>query len=226
MKTNSTYFSGNDGFSLIEVIVALSISSVLLLMIYSAHHAIIRSVKSVTEIAEFHENINLAIRRIDKDITSIYSSKDNKNLIFSGDNKENPPHHGMISFITINTHDIVVRGDLSSESHETDVKTVGYYLRADPEHSGLFFLMRSEKNLYDVRDEEEGTKTDTVTPNDSIVLENVTDLYFEFFAERQWDRKWQADQPPRAIRTTLKLKDYRGTDTTFVFISMPAALGG
>ncbi|MGL4370669.1 MAG: type II secretion system protein GspJ, partial [Spirochaetota bacterium] len=83
----------------------------------------------------------------------------------------------------------------------------------------LFFLMHSEKNLYDTRNED-GAAEAVAPETESLMLENVLDMKCEFTADRTWDTKWSDTAPPKAVRTTLKMKNYRGTEETFVFTTI------
>jgi prepilin-type N-terminal cleavage/methylation domain-containing protein len=221
MKKITAVLSSREGFSIIELLVALAVSSIIMLMIYSAHHAIIKTVRDLTGVAEFHENINIAIRRINRDITGMYINPDNKFVKFHVENRMTGAHLASFSFQTINPHGRVIRGDASSESHETDIKTVKYFLRSDPKFPGLFFLMREDKNLYETKSDEDASKPDEVTSFESLVLENVVDLTAECTADTQWDVRWQDGQFPRAMRITLRVKNFRGNDEEFTFIAIP-----
>lgn len=211
--------SDQSGFTLIELIVAVAISSLIMLMIYSAHKTVMSSIRDLAGIAEFHENINLTIRHMDRDISCIIVNPDNKQIKFKGENdKGGTLAGGKLNFVTVNRHSFSVLGDVESESNQTDVKAVRYYLKKDPQYQGLFFLMRSEKNLYDTKTED--GNNDTVAPEtESLVLENIVDLKFEFIGDGNWDDKWSNDNPPKAIRTTLILRNYRGKEESFIFIS-------
>lgn len=222
MKKLSRTISSTDGFSLIELVVALAVSSVIMLMIYSAHHAIIKNVTELTGVSEFHENINIAIRRMTRDIEGMYINQDNKFIKFHVENSMSGLSNASLSFQTINPHGKVIRGDASAESHETDVKSVKYFLRPDPKFAGLYFLMREEKNLYETKGEEDLSKPDEITSFESLVLENVIDLTAECTADSQWDKRWQDGQFPRAMRITLRVKNYRGNEESFVFTAIPS----
>ncbi|HEY1405737.1 MAG TPA: type II secretion system protein GspJ [Spirochaetota bacterium] len=223
MKKLQTLLASKDAFSIIEVIVALAVSSIIMIMIYSAHHAIIKTIRDLTGVAEFHESVNIAIRRIDRDLTGMYINKDNKFIKFSIENRQSGAKLGWASFVTINPHGKVIHGDASSESHETDIKSVKYFLRPDPKIEGLYLLMREEKNLYETKTEDESSKPDEITSFESLLLENVVDLSFECTSDTQWDARWQnPDQAPRAVRVTLRVRNYRGVDENFIFIAIPS----
>jgi prepilin-type N-terminal cleavage/methylation domain-containing protein len=215
-------FLNNEGFSLIEIIVAMAIGTIIMIMINTAHRSILRSVRDVTGVAEFHENVNLAIRRMDRDIESMMIRPTNKFLAMKGSNQPAELKRGILSFITVNSHEFVIEGSLGSEVHETDVKSIKYYLRPDKKYPGVNFLMRAEKNLYDTKDDDTSNDPD-IPQYESLVLENVVDLQFDFMADTQWENKWDNLNPPKQVKTTIRVKNYRGTEETYTFISLPSS---
>jgi prepilin-type N-terminal cleavage/methylation domain-containing protein len=211
----------DSGFSLLEIVVALAIGSIVMVMINSAHRTVLSSVKNVTQVAQFYENVNIAVRRMSRDIECAVFRQDNKSIVFKGDNQISPPKSGTISFVTVNRNELLVSGDLKSEYRETDVKSVQYRIRPDKRYPGLFFLVRAEKNLYDTREEDD---TSPLLPQfESLVLENVTDVEYEFSSGDSWNSKWDLPGLPAAVHITIKVKDYKGKDEVFSFTCIPMA---
>ncbi len=215
-RTNSKH-SQQSGFSLLEVLVAATVSSIILMMIYTAHRSIMFSVRDMAGIAEFYENVNLASRRIDRDLQCTLTVDDNKRLFLVGENAMSEPYKGSVSFVTAMKSDLYVSGSLSDHAHTSDIKEVGYYLKEDPVYPGIFFLMRREAPVYDEERTEGG--------HSSILLENVVDIRFEFGLANtpNWDARWDTETKtrfPDAVRTTLTVKNYRGTSETFTFVSL------
>ena len=94
-------FLGRAGFTLIEVIVATALSSVILLIVYSAHRSIMTSIFDLTGVAEFYENASLAIQRIDRDLSYAFSHKFNERVCFIGENQMGSTANGRLDFITM-----------------------------------------------------------------------------------------------------------------------------
>lgn len=205
---------GNSGFTLIEILVATAISTVILLLIYSAHTSITTAIHRLTGVADFYENINLALKRIDRDISCSYFSRQNRELNFISESNYDSPHDGRLNFVTIDNKELNMIVSLKEPFPKSDVKEVGYYLKADEEISGLNFLMRREENHYDDEPESGGMS--------DIVLENVIDILFEFKKGNDWTNQWDSREHqrfPRAVRTTLRVKNYNEKDEEFIFIS-------
>lgn len=212
----STKQKTSAGFSLLEVLVAATVSSIVLMMIYTAHRSIMFSVRDMAGIAEFYENVNLATRRIDRDIQCAYIHDDNDDLFLVGDASVTEPYKGSLHFVTVMKSDLYVTAAPHKHAHTSDIKEVGYFLKEDPNYPGLFFLMRREAVTYDEEKKKGGRA--------SILLENVEDIRFEFGSGNSpdWDSRWDTETKnrfPSAVKTTLKVKNYRGQTETFSFIS-------
>ncbi len=202
------------GFTLFEVLVGLAISSLILIMVYSSHTSISNAVYQMTGIADFYENSNLALGRIDKDISCAYLNRNNKNIILSGNNNFEYPFNGRLNFVSVDHQELSVLSDTRKPYPKSDVKEIGYSLMPDKKVPGLFFLSRREKRHFD-DEPESGGESD-------ILLENVVDIKFEFRRGNAWTNSWdsrQNNQFPRFIRTTLKVRNYNRQEEEFVFIS-------
>jgi type II secretory pathway component PulJ len=197
------------------MLVAMALSSLILLIMYSAHRAITFRIRDFTEVADFYENVNLAIRRIERDITATLYTKDNKKLFFIGENKPDELAQGTINFVTVNRNNFNMVGSVSKELHSCDIKEVGYYLKEDSKFEGLFFLMRRTANQYDDKYDEGGTE--------SLLLKNVVDIKFEFANNNSWEKKWNSTEHkrfPEAVKTTLIVKNFRGVEESFIFLTL------
>jgi len=205
----------NDfGFSLIEIIVASAVSSVILLLIYTSHKTISLSIHELTGVADFYENVNLAILRINRDISCSYFNRYNKKLCFIGESNYESPSNGVLDFVTVNHKDFSIRISLNEEYRRSDVNEVGYYLKPDENIDGLYYLMRREEHHYDDEPKSGGES--------SLLLENVVDVKFEFKRRNDWTKRWDSrdrNRFPKAVKTTLKVRNFRGNDEEFIFIT-------
>ncbi len=194
----------NEGFSLIEVIVATAVSSVILLMVYSAHRTIIKAANDLTQVAEYYERVNLALWRLNREISCAYINKNNKQICFISENNRGAPFFGKINFVTIDYQDMYTGGDIKKGFPFSDIREVGYSAKPDTDNPELIYLMRREDRSYDEEPEMGG--------RESIVLENVVDLKFEFKMRNDWVDSWDSrklNKFPEAVKTTLKV--YRKT---------------
>jgi type II secretion system protein J len=215
-KRMETFYSG-EGFSVLEMLVATAVASIILLMVYTAHHAIMDSINHLTKVSVFYETVNLAITRIDSDISSTYINKYNKKLVFTSRNNRGAPYEGKINFVTIDYQKFSMLGDPRKEYPVSDIREVSYYLKQHTDQSGIrvkYRLMRREDRSYD-EDPEAGGKA-------SILLDDVKDIRFEFKVRNDWTDSWDSKSDnkfPTAVKTTLVLQNYKGKEETFIFIS-------
>ncbi len=202
------------GFSLIEMIVAMAVSSIILIMVYSAHRSIMTATGELTKVAAFYERVGLAIMMIDRDISCAYTNRSNKDVCFIAENNTGEPYRGKLNFVTIDHRDFAISGDPAREVRQSDVHEVGYYMKARRDHPDQYMLMKREERSYDKEPEEGG--------RESLFLDHVTDIKFEFKLRNTWSNSWDSRRHrkfPIAVRTSLKLKNYHGEDEDFVFIS-------
>lgn len=215
-KRMGTFFSG-EGFSVLEMLVATAVASIILLMVYTAHHAIMDSINHLTKVSVFYETVNLAITRIDSDISSAYINKYNKKLVFTSRNNRGAPYEGIINFVTIDYQKFSMLGDPRKEYPFSDIREVSYYLKRDSDQSGItvkYRLMRREDRSYD-EDPEAGGRT-------SILLNDVKDIRFEFKVRNDWTDSWDSksnNKFPTAVKTTLVVQNYKGKEESFIFIT-------
>lgn len=227
MRASVTIFAGlrrqaasNGGFSLLEVIIATAVSSMIILMVYAMHRSIMTSIYELTGVAEYYENINLAINRIDRDISYCHQNKNNKNICFVGENNYGNTANGKVNFITTIPSDYEMTMSPKMPWPRSDIREVGYFLRQDKQIAGLNTLMRREENHFDDKPEEGGEA--------SILLENVVDVKFEYWMHNDWGDKWDsrtAGRFPTAVRTSLRVRNYRGNEEEFIFISIIESTG-
>jgi type II secretion system protein J len=204
---------GEGGFTLIEIMVATAIASIILIMAYASYRSIFDSIKRSTGRAEFYENVNLALMKIDQDIANIYYTRNNKNITFISENVQG---NSRMDFVTVNHNDFMMGGKLSTPVRQSDVKEVGYFLREAKNTMGLFHLMKREKSCYWEEDPISGG-------TEHMLLPNVASLKFEFFKGNDWSENWDSRQNnmfPRAVKTTLVVKNYQAQEEKFEFITL------
>ena len=204
-------YRSNEGFSLIEIMVATVIASLIFVMVATSYKSIIKSIKDLTGYAEFYENINLAMSRIDRDLSNLYRAADNKNVNMVGTIDGN---RSTLNFITIDHRDFNVRGGIRRTCPVSDIREIGYHLVEDGEIPGLFRLMRREQSPYDEDVEHGGSE--------SVILDNVLSIKFEYLQGNDFSDVWDSREThkfPQGIRTVLEVKDYRGETETFEIVN-------
>lgn len=203
----------NDGFTLIEILVATAIASMILLMAYASYRSIFDSIKRSTGRSEFYENVNLAIMKIDLDLSNTYYTRNNKNITFIS---ENVKGNSKLDFVTINYNEYRFKGTMHTPVRESDIREVGYYLREAKNTVDLFHLIKREKFNYWEEDPLSGG-------TENLLLPNVVSLKFEFFKGNDWDENWDSRQNnlfPKAVKTTLVVKNYQAQEEKFEFVTL------
>jgi type II secretion system protein J len=199
------------GFTLIEILVASALASVIMVIVYTSYQSIVQSIKRATGHAEFYENVNMAVSKIDLDIANTYVNKYNKKISFvceeiSGNSK--------LSLVTVNHNEYIFSGNEAKPYPVSDIKETGYYLKPDKSIQGLHYLIRHEKPHYGEDPQIGGTE--------DILLVNVVSLKFQFLRGNDWDEAWDSRQNnlfPRAVKSTLVVKNYQEKDEKFEFIT-------
>ncbi|HON76938.1 MAG TPA: type II secretion system protein GspJ [Spirochaetota bacterium] len=216
-KQRTISLSCNKGFSVLEMLVATAVASIILLMVYTAHHAIMDSINHLTNVSAFYETVNIAVARIDSDISCTYINKYNKKLVFTSRNNRGAPYEGKINFVTIDYQKFSMLGNPRKEYPFSDIREISYYLKSSPDQSGTtgtYKLIRREDRYYD-EDSESGGK-------ECVMLENVRDIRFEFKLRNDWTDSWDSksnNKFPTAVKTTVVLQNYKGKEESFIFIS-------
>ncbi len=202
----------SGGFSLLEILVASAIASIILLMVGAAYTSALRSIKDVTGYAEFHESINLAFSKIDRDISNAFYDRDNKKVCFIGDFSGDS---SILNFITVDYRKMHIHGSMQNPVNSSDIHEIGYYLKPDTEYPGVNFLVRREQRHYDDEPEQGGIE--------NVILKNVISLKLEFKQRNSFTTVWDSrrnQRYPQAVKVTLKVKNYRNAEEEFTFLSI------
>jgi type II secretory pathway component PulJ len=161
--------------------VASSIASIILIMVYSSYSTILRTIRDMSSYSEFHENLNLAILKMDKDIAGMFIDRDNDKVGLIG---EVAGDNSILNFVTINHRAFNISGGLRKSIPMSDINEVGYFLREDPQYRGVYLLVRREDRSYDDDLSHGGTE--------SVILENVMELKFDFKLRNDWTPRWDS----------------------------------
>lgn len=219
MQQIKKIFKRNEAFSLVELIVAMAVSSIIMIMIYSSYRAVYFSVNKITKVADFDREMNLAYRRLDIDLSCMMYNVRKKQFYLKGDTEDGLVSNSTISFVTINQNNYMIKKDIDSPAYESDLKEVSYYLKKDPQFPEVSFLVRKEYILYNGYNTEIEESKNYET--ESVILKNVMDIKFEYFDDKwqdDWDSK-EINRFPKSVKTTIKIKDYDSKEQIYEFIS-------
>jgi len=199
-----------EGFTLIELLVATAVSSIILLMVYSAYNSIVHSVEQGKLYSSYYENLNLALRKIERDITNIYWKKDRKELAVTGKIESGS---STLSFVTASSHYTRVIVSPYRQYPKTDLVRVYYKLEKDISGKGMN-LIRNESVFINDKDE--------IPDKKETIIGNVEKIHFSFNQRSDWTDKWdsaEVNKIPGYIKTELSvIRPGRDTEK-FSFIS-------
>lgn len=181
--------SRQRGFTLIEVLLAVILTSVLAGGVYSAFSQGVRLWKRSIEVRPDLES-DIVFEKIHADARNVFQSRMRP---FGGDK-------GSLSFFSYSGQDFV---DARSGSRIKQPVWVGY--RFDEESGSL---LRSERTL------ESLLAPSNLKPKarESFLVRNLLDCTFEYYEEDKdgksykWKTSWQAPALPRAVRISLRTK--------------------
>ena len=206
------FMSDSRGFTLIEMLVATAVSSIILLMIYTAYSSVIRSINYAKSASAYYEELNFALKRIDGDIANLYWKSDIKNLNFISAEEAGS---SILNFVTAEHRDYRLVYNLKEQVPVSDVHEVGYYLKKDT-GSETFNLIRRSDTGYDEAPVSGGTE--------EVLLKDVSSLKFEFKYRNDWSRTWDSREVkriPAVVKTTVLLLNPSKNKETYEFLTIP-----
>jgi len=210
MRNRLTKLSG-DGFTLIELVVASAIASMILLMSYTSYRTIIQSIGRLVDRESFYENVNNAFAVIDRDLSNTYFRKENTKLCFISETQSGAT---VLNFVTVIHSDFNYQGNIKKSFPASDIHEVGFSIQNDAKNIGKKNLIRREEIHYDDDPEHGG--------DNNVLLNEVKELRFEFKSGNDWTDHWDSREDnkfPAAVKTTLTVVDYENLERTFIFFT-------
>jgi len=201
----------NDGFTLIEMLVATAVSSVILVMVYSAYASIIKSVNQGKIASQYYEEINLVLRRIDSDLLNAYWRETAKNINFISEISGNSSR---LNFVTGEFKSNRMILSVKDNFPSSDVHEVGYYLKQDSK-TGKYNLIRRSEIHYDSSPLDGGSE--------EIIFRNVDSIKFVFKYQSDWIDTWDSREKkrlPSGIKTTLVVVDPYNNKDVYEFFTI------
>jgi type II secretion system protein J len=151
----NTPLPGKDlrGFTLLEVLVSVAILAIIMAALYSAYTTNVEAIQIARENGQVHQTARIALDRITKDlqsaVTEIRSPSGTNRLGFIGkDQERDGKRMDRIDFTTLTYM------ALSEQSPAADLCEVGYRVMEDPEQEETLVLMRRQKILVSLPEED------------------------------------------------------------------------
>ena len=201
------------GFSLMEVMVAITIMGMISTLIYSSFSRSLEIPEYLRDIQERYHKVRVAMDRMATEISSTYLSK------HTNPNQEDSPKY----IFRIKNDTPGDRIDFTAFAHmkmyedvdESDESEIGYFLESDPEAKDVINLVRREQKRIDKDPGWGGRK--------QILADDVLGLEIKAWnsIEKDWVDEWDTSQVeqferlPEMIQIELTILDEFGKEVTF-----------
>jgi general secretion pathway protein J len=190
-----------DGFTLIEVLLAMTILAIILTAVYASFSTAGRNIEHAEVSRDETDLARMLISRLSDDIANAhyYNTSLVAPLIFYGKREDDPTGEGKIM------RDSLYLTTLTNwrrpGSKQTDLWEVGYFFKEKPESTG-YVLMRWEKRELskDVPALEGG--------NEFELTDQVLSLRFRYYDGSKWVEEWDSRKShllPNAVEIALML---------------------
>lgn len=206
--------SCSAGFTLIEVLVAVTIGAIVLTLVYSSLFQIIKTKERVEQTNSLIQQVRVLFTRMEKDLANAYArgqtagSPVSDQIYFLGTVEGN---NSRLAFTTF-TRDTIY------ENNQSDQTEITYFLRVNEQNNNLFSLYRRD-NPYP-GNENAGLAYPISENVVSFELYYTDESTFEFTTggEKTKIREWnslQIGSLPRAVEVNIVLRDDNGDERDF-----------
>ncbi len=201
----------NSGFTLVEMLVAVSVSSIILLMIYTAYSSILKTVNYGTAVSSYYEKLNLVLKKIDRDLSNIYWRNDGKAVFLCTEKDKST----LLTFVTYDYKDNRIINNVKHGYPVYDIYRVSYYLK--PDDSGKYFsLIRSSGLGFEADFDETGFE--------ETLLDNVIEYQVSLPLRNDWVNKWDTRENrllPKGIKVIILLENISGIQEKYEILTIP-----
>lgn len=221
------------GFTLLEVLLAMSVIGVVLAMLTLSLSGSLRMVEGVEQEGEIYSMAQVAMQRISTDIVAAFVDKQ---ALFTGSNQlENGHRADTLQFGSM-AHLV-----FNPRQQHPGPALIGYRLAQDAEDHRQYRLLRADEPLLPEAEEEEQPPAERDSQPEGFVLaENLRSLQFTYFDRKgqefdSWqtalddDQAEELDALPAAVHCVLEFWVDPDQDTTLIFstrIVLPVAIHG
>ncbi len=176
--------SHSKGFTLLEVLIAVAIMSLIVTVIYTSFSTSSRNVEQAEKSRDTADLVRTLVAKLSNDIANAYVNPSmNVPTIFRG--KKVQPETGNDK----NRYDELYLTTLTNwrrpDSKETDLWEVGYYFKQKPDGTGVVMMRREKRELSkDVPALEGGIEY--------VMTDRIASLQYQFYNGSTWSDEWNA----------------------------------
>jgi len=196
-----------NGFTLVEIIVAITVFATILTIIYSVFYTTVKARQTSGEVAEIYSRGINFLRNFSREIkcaylTPVWHGGPRTTIFKSARDSVNGREMDIITFTHL-CHQYVENKTLNQSDHEE----VTYFWQRDPKTDVINLMKRIDSTMDN--DPEKGGIV-------FVVLENVVEFRLTFFNGNDWVEDWQdSGTLPGAVHLYLVLKDKSGGEIPF-----------
>ena len=190
-----------DGFTIIELLIAIAILSIIMSVLYKSFTASTEGIKRAETVDDINSTVRVIFLKLMDDINSAYLDKNNKNTKFVGDSKRDKElPQDSLSLTSLSNLRMI------KDAKETDLHEIGYYLKEDYNYQRQekkLSLFRREKKTIGVEPVLEGGETYELT-------DEIAGIGFNYYDGATWKDKWDSritKTLPNAVEVEIILFD-------------------
>lgn len=207
VRTRIRVMDTNNGFTLMEVLIAIAILAIVLSTVYESFVQTRKAIGKTEASIEELRGVRAAFSRIMQDISMAFLVKDNDSTFFTGkdDYSEGYPSDS-IDFTSYGNR---IR---NKDAKESDQAEIGYYLKRGNE-GGAVLMKRIKKRI----DASPGYGGDSFE-----ITEDIVGINFRYLDNDSWVDSWDSSVNktiPQAVEITIIVKDSSGNEKTFKSIA-------
>jgi general secretion pathway protein J len=203
------------GFTLIEVMVAVSILAIVTTLTWTSFKQTIATKSAIEGQAGRYRTVRLALDRMARELSMAYVSQNEDVLQQERRTRFLGKPHGDVDELTFSYFG---HQRLYQDANECDTALVSYYAARDRNDSRKINLIRREtRRLSNLKIDDQAGEAD-------IVCDDVVKLKLQYWDDRnkEWREDWattsgagQVDRLPAKVKITLTVHDERGVEVPF-----------
>jgi general secretion pathway protein J len=206
-----------QGFTLIEVLVAVAILAVMMLIAYGTTSTTAKAKKGYEEVQDRYREVRVAMNRVVSDLSMAYVSQNEDRSVLEPRTFFVGESGGSADQVRFSTF---AHTPLVANANESDQTIISYAIEADRDDRTRDNLMRRETRRLPTGDE----KWDQTKASNDILLSGVKSFKCQYFdpLDREWKDSWstqntdgRAPRLPDRVRVTIVVENDLKEEVTF-----------
>jgi prepilin-type N-terminal cleavage/methylation domain-containing protein len=208
--TTSKLERKQSGFTLIEVLLAISITATVMLTVGTTFHIMLNARDVVDDLAESSEAGPRILNLIERDLRGLWTYNIKNNKVFKGTVADvNGRDADRINFLTT-TDSVGMVTDLESVPHKTTICEVGYWFKPNPRFRDVFELWRREDPMVDNELSTQGSFQLVHDRIKNFKIRYYDSLGFEAEELLEWDSSTE-DRLPKRLKIEFTIERRRSS---------------